>query len=119
MVFYEQPGSPIDPFIHRLMAQRNRRVEEAPSGSHGEAELEAPSPQRPLRLTTRLRRYPSQIELSDISTDHAPIDDQAATTPMGRWLPRVEAGPPGSRESSRPVSHWSSDSDPSSDSTGL
>ncbi|KNZ44141.1 uncharacterized protein VP01_947g8 [Puccinia sorghi] len=82
----------------------------------GEAELEAPSPQQPLRLTTRLRRYPLQIKLSDISTDHVPIDDQAATTPMGQWLPRVEAGPPGSRESPRPVSHWSSDSDPSSDS---
>ncbi|PLW55262.1 hypothetical protein PCANC_10528 [Puccinia coronata f. sp. avenae] len=111
------PSSPIDP--HNPLADQESRDAYLNTRRQEQAdELEAPADGGPIRLSTRLRRYPSQIQLRDIPIPAATIPEPAAT-PVSQWLRTVVPVTPRSDQAFAPRSYWSSESDPSSHSTSV
>ncbi|KAH9460318.1 hypothetical protein MJO28_004011 [Puccinia striiformis f. sp. tritici] len=114
MAFDESPSSPLDP--HNPLASQQSR--DAYLTARRRDTLEVPSGVEHLQLPPREREYPSEINLSDIPLSVA-MRREPNTTPIGRWLQAVEPMSPTHDPALRPVSHWSSDSEPTtySDST--
>ncbi|KAI9616974.1 hypothetical protein H4Q26_010611 [Puccinia striiformis f. sp. tritici PST-130] len=106
MAFDESPSSPLDP--HNPLASQQSR--DAYLTARRRDTLEVPSGVEHLQLP-HVSGNTLGINLSDIPLSVA-MRREPNTTPIGRWLQAVEPMSPTHDPALRPVSHWSSDSEP-------
>ncbi|OAV92795.1 hypothetical protein PTTG_04945 [Puccinia triticina 1-1 BBBD Race 1] len=100
------PSSPLDPLInhHHPLSSPQRCNPSLPPQTRDPPDVQ-PVPEQTL---------PSELDLSDIPIQNAPISSNLPSTPISRWLRTVELVPP---TGLRVTSYWSPDSDSSAEVT--